>query len=198
MSTAAQQSILTPEDLLSLPDGDRYELVDGQLVERNLSTWSSYVAGRVYRLVANFTEPKHAGWPFPEGTSYQCFPNHPNKVRRPDFSFIQLDRLSAKQALEGGHIPIVPDMAVEVVSPNDLYYEVEIKINEWMTAGVRLLWIINPQTRNVRVFLDGGSSDAVQEKDEISGEDVIVGFRCRVSDFFLMPAEINGERQAVG
>jgi hypothetical protein len=64
-----------------MPDGDWYELADGQLVERKMSRGSSYVAGQVNYLVTAHVRPRRLGYPRPEGASYQCFPNHPSKVR---------------------------------------------------------------------------------------------------------------------
>nr|MCU0875078.1 Uma2 family endonuclease [Pirellulaceae bacterium] len=64
-----------PEDLLTMPDGDRFELVDGQLVERNKSKWSSYVAGNTYQLLRNLCDANHLGWVYLGGASYQCFPD---------------------------------------------------------------------------------------------------------------------------
>ena len=76
MSTVVDAGRLyTPEDLLSLSDGDRFELVDGRLVEMNVSLWSSYVAGDLYRRLGNHCRDHHLGWVLPEGTSYQCFPD---------------------------------------------------------------------------------------------------------------------------
>jgi Uma2 family endonuclease len=190
MSTAVSQTSYTPEDLLKMPDGDRFELVDGQLVELNMSAWSSYVAGRVHYLVSSHSMPHHLGWPFPEGTSYQCFANHPNKVRKPDFSFIALNRLSVEQAQAEGHTSVVSDLVTEVVSPNDTYYEVETKVKEWKEAAVRLLWVINPETRSVRAYRADGSDATLEEDDEISGEDVVPGFRCKVREFFLPPVPL--------
>ena len=177
----------TPEDLLSMPDGDRYELVNGNLVERNMSFWSSYVAGRLFGMLSTHCEANKLGWVVPEGTSYRCFPDERAKVRRADVSFLRLQRLSSEQALEEGHIPIAPDLVVEVVSPKDLYYEVEEKVNEWLGAGVRLLWVVNPRTRQVRVYRANGSDVILRENDELSGEDVVTGFRCRVGDLFQLP-----------
>jgi Uma2 family endonuclease len=191
MSTAGTQTRYTPEDLLRMPDGDRFELVDGQLVELNMSTWSSYVAGRVYRLVANHTESNHLGWPFPENTSYQCFSRYPTKVRRPDFSFIASGRLTLEQAREEGHGSVVPDLVAEVVSPNDTYYQVETKVKEWKEAGVRLLWIINPETNSVHIYRADGTDATLEETDEISGEVVVPGFRCKVLEFFLPPVPLS-------
>src|SRR5262249_4625054 len=83
---------LTPEDLLRMPDGDRYELVDGQLVEEQMSLWSSYVAGQVYWLLSQFNAAARLGWVLPE-TGYQCFPAGRVRVRRPDVSFLPLARM---------------------------------------------------------------------------------------------------------
>src|SRR5205823_3491725 len=117
MSTAATKTQYTAEDLLQLPDGDRYELVDGNLVERDVSFWSSYIAGVVYGLLDAFSRQNVLGWVVPEGTSYQCFPTLPRQVRKPDTSFIARDRLSVTRALDEGHLLLAPDLAVEVVSP---------------------------------------------------------------------------------
>ncbi len=140
MSTLATKPPYTPKDLLTMPDGDCYELVAGELVERNMSYWSSYIAGVVYRLLSTFCFENRLGWVTPEGTSFQCFPGDPQKVRRADLSFIRLDRLTSEMATAEGHMPIAPDLAVEVVSPNDLYYQVDDKTEEWLSAGAQLGW----------------------------------------------------------
>jgi Uma2 family endonuclease len=190
MSIADTKTRYTPEDLLTMPDGDRYELVDGELVERNMSTWSSYVAGQLFYLLLTFCRPRKLGWVYPEGTSYECFPAEPGRVRKPDDSFIRLERLSVAQAQAEGHLQVHPDLAAEVVSPNDRYYEVEHKVQEWLRAGTQLVWVINPQTCRVRVYRADGSETTLRETDELSGENVVPGFRCRVSELFLAPADV--------
>lgn len=102
MSTAAPLTRYTPADLLRLPDSEGYELLDGQLVERDRSLWSSYVAGRMYRLLSNHAPADQSGWVLPEGASYQCFPDAPNKVRRADVSFRSPGRRAG--ATPGGFI----------------------------------------------------------------------------------------------
>src|SRR5205814_792113 len=115
--------VYTPEDLLAMPDGDRYELVDGQLLEHEMSAGACRVAARVIRLLESFSSGKKCGLVLTSDTTYQCYADHPGRVRRPDVSFIAAGRLPREQ-LEG-HVRIAPDLAVEVVSPNDLAYEVE-------------------------------------------------------------------------
>src|SRR4051794_23371747 len=103
----------SPEDLLRMPDGDLYELVGGQLVERNMSTLASFVAGNIYKLVSDHCDHKEPGWAFPEGTSYQCFPDAPKKVRRADVSLFHWNRRTLADIQSEGHCPIAPDLAVE-------------------------------------------------------------------------------------
>jgi len=179
----------TPEDLLNMPEASRYELVDGQLVEREMSTWSSYVAGNVHWILKGYCQSRKLAWVFPADASYQCFPAAPQKVRRPDVSVIRLGRMSAEQVRSDGHNPIVPDLAVEVVSPNDLAYEVEGKVQEFLGAGCRLVWVVYPNVRTVDVHRAHGQGTSLRDTDDLDGEDVLPGFRCRVAELFQMPDE---------
>jgi Uma2 family endonuclease len=187
MSTATTIEQYTPEDLLSMPDGDAYELVDGRLVERKMSMLSSHVAGNAYELLKAHCRPARIGWVFPEGASFQCFPDDPKKVRRADASFISIKRLSAQQVETKGHSTIVPDLVVEVVSPHDSYNDVDEKLAEWLDAGAKLIWIVNPLLRQVRVNRPDQPERKLMEDDELSGEDVVPGFRCVVGDLFWGP-----------
>jgi Uma2 family endonuclease len=188
MKTAAAKKRYTPEDLLTMPDGDSYELVNGKLVELNVSMFSSYIAGIIYSLLHAYCEAKKLGWVFPVGTSFQCFPEDRRKVRKPDVSFIALHRLSVNQALVQGHGQVVPDLAVEVVSPKDLFAEVSTKVDEWLNAGVRLVWVVDPKQRTVTVYLPGTAGKVLREKDKLTGNKVIPGFRCQIGQFFRMPS----------
>lgn len=188
MATVDSTKQYTPEDLLHMPDGDRYELVDGQLVERNMSAWSSYVAGLLFALLFTFCRSRRLGWVFPDGTSYQCFADAPSKVRKPDVSFIELARMTVQQSQSEGHISIFPDLAVEVISPNDLAYDIDTKVQEYRTAGTRLVWIVHPQARRIDVFRFHGAPSILTENDDLDGEDVLPGFRCRGAELFQPPA----------
>jgi Uma2 family endonuclease len=188
MTTLATKQRYTPEDLLSLPDSKQYELVDGELVERNMGWESSWIGGRLYGFMFVYSESINAGWVAPGDASYQCFPGHPNKVRKPDASFIRLARLPAKER-PTGHCRIAPDVAAEVVSPNDFYEDVEEKVDEYLKAGVQLVWVVNPATKSVRVHRADGTVTDLNENQELSGEDIMPGFRCRVADLFVVPEE---------
>jgi Uma2 family endonuclease len=187
MITIATEKRYTPQDLLTMPDGDRYELVDGRLLEHKMSFCSSYVAGVILRLLQSFCHEHRLGWVLPEGASYQCFTAFPGRVRKADVSFIRLQRCSLAQATTEGHCPIAPDLAVKVMSPNDIAYEIDDKVREFLDAGVSLVWVVNPEQRTIEVHRAGGPGTILRENDELSGEEVIPGFRRRVGDFMQPP-----------
>jgi Uma2 family endonuclease len=129
------------------------------------------------------------GWALPSDAGYQCFPDDPNKVRKPDVSFIRADRLSVRDEPEGW-ATIAPDLVVEVISPNELFEAVAIKVNEYLAAGVPLVWVIDTATRKVYVYRREGRGEILADTDELSGEEIVNGFRCRVADLFTPPAGV--------
>ena len=183
MSTTTEKTRVTPEDLLAMPDGKNFELVNGELVERNMGWNSSWVGGRVHHKLSGFCDAHKTGLVAPGDASYQCFADAPEKVRRPDVSFLAKGRVPPVGQREG-HCRVHPDMAAEVISPNDSYVDVEEKVHEYLEAGVRLVWVINPQLRTVRVHRADGTITDLGDNDELTGEDVIPGFRVAVRDVF--------------
>jgi Uma2 family endonuclease len=183
MSIAETEILLTAEDLLSRPDGDAYELVDGRLVEHNMGAKASIVAGKIYgRLDAHCTA-NDLGWAVPPETGFLCFPGRPRLVRKPDAAFIRRGRLPNEEVPDG-YFSVAPDLAVEVVSPNDLFYEVHEKLFEYLGAGVREVWIIDPRSKVAWIHRPDGSARLIRGEQELEGGDVLPGFRCRVADLF--------------
>lgn len=188
MSTAETKTLYTPEDLLTMPDnGISYELVDGQLVERPMSVLSSLVGGILHHLLLAHCLANRLGLVWPQETSFQCFPDAPNKVRKPDTAYIRHGRITQEQVMTEGHCSVAPDLAVEVVSPNEEVYDLDQKVQEYLNAGVRLVWVINPQQHTVHVYRADGSTAFLREKGELDGEDVVPGFRVPVRDIFPSP-----------
>jgi Uma2 family endonuclease len=177
------ENTYTPEDLLSMPDGKNYELIDGRLVERNTSQLSSWVGGQLHFELNAFLRANPRGWVWPADLGYECYQDAPNKVRKPDVSFIRVARMPQGPTSEGyAHIP--PDLAAEVVSPNDLWSELQGKVEEYLAAGVALVWVIDPVSRTALVYRRDGTVSRLREADELSGEDIIPGFRCPLSSIF--------------
>jgi Uma2 family endonuclease len=186
MSTVEIVPVVTPDDLLNMPDGARYELIDGRLVKREMGFRSSFIGGRLFRWFGDHCERNGLGWSVPADCAYQCFPEDSNRVRRPDASFISFERLPVENPPEG-HCRVAPDLVVEVVSPRDFVYEIDRKVEEYLRAGVRLAWVVYPESRTVFVYRADGSIQGLREQAELDGEDVLPGFRCRVGDLFVRP-----------
>jgi Uma2 family endonuclease len=186
---SATVAVVTPEDLLRMPDeGKGYELVNGELKEMPVSTESSRVAGEVHFRLRSHCAGNPIAWVFPEGTSFRCFPGDRNRVRRADTSLILLDRMPLATYEDEGHCTTVPDLVAEVISPNDLAGEVEAKLAEWLDAGVKVVWVVNPTTRSVRVHGSSGYT-FLRASDTLTVPDVLPGFSVPVADLFRRPGE---------
>ena len=187
MSTFTSGTAITPEDLLNMADGKNYELINGDLVERDMGNESSEIAGRILILIGIFLRGRALGRLFMSDAGFQCFPLDPTRVRKPDVSFVRTGRLPGDHAAKGFD-RIAPDLVVEVVSPRDTAEEVEEKIDSWLGAGVRLVWVAYPSTQVVRVHrprsVGAGRVTDLAGADVISGEDVLPGFTCPVREFF--------------
>lgn len=177
---------VTPDDLLTMPDGELYELVDGQLVELPMSSIASVVAVKLAGCLDQFCESTDLGWVFGIDCGYQCFPEDPNRVRKPNVSFVRKERIPGG-ILSKGYLKVSPDLAVVVVSTHDLFSEVMEKVEQYLDAGVPLIWVIHPETRNAQVFRSSGSPSYLHEQDELQGEDAVPGFRLRLGDILPRP-----------
>jgi len=181
---APGEVVVTPDELLTVPDGKHYELVDGVPVERTMSLLASQVASNLNYFMVGHCKPNGLGWVLESSCGYQCFAWKPSLVRRPDVSFIERGRLPAESHWSEGYVTIPPDLAVEVTTPNDEVYKLEEKVEEYLRAGVRLIWVIHPEVRVIEVIRGDGSGYRLRAGDELSGEDVVPGFCCPVASLF--------------
>lgn len=182
----ASESPITIEQLLASAERGRFEIVDGQLEEVHVSNMSSAVAFKLGNILGNFCEANRLGLMLGADGYYVCFGESHLNARKPDVSFISGARITPGW-LDEGYSSIPPDLAVEVLSPNDKAYEVNQKIKEYLEGGVRLIWVIDPAVREVMVYRANGSTQRILETDSLSGEDVLPGFTCEVRAF-LLPA----------
>jgi Uma2 family endonuclease len=175
----------TPEELLEITDRPMPELIDGQLVEREpMGQQSDAVAANLLSAVHVFVKAHQLGVVNGAQGSYQIFPDQPKKVRIPDLSFTRRERLPGGKPAEG-HGTVAPDLAVEVISPNDIYVEVQEKVRDFLDdAGIRLIWVANPQTSDVHVYRSDGTVTFLRSGDVLDGGDVLPGFRCPLADLF--------------
>jgi Uma2 family endonuclease len=153
---------LTPDELLAMPDGDHYELIDGIPKEKRKGARSDEIAGMIASAVVTFVRQHRSGHVYGSKTGFRCFPN--DRVRKPD---------------------IAPELAVEVVSPNDTYEEVATKVMDYKSAKVKLIWVISPETKTVLIRRLDGTCSELNETGTLSGEDVLPGFTCPVTELFV-------------
>jgi Uma2 family endonuclease len=121
---------------------------------------------------------------FPASLGYRCFADDPDKVRKPDVTVVGAARLAALPEPNPGFMPIVPDLAVEVVSLHDTVHDLNEKLREYREAGFPLVWIVDPETRTVTIHPRGGRPRILTADDEIAAEEALPGFRCKVGELF--------------
>lgn len=182
MSDAPAASLMTADKLARLPDdGNRYELVEGRLLQMPPASFlSSVVAATILRIVSNFVVQHRLGVCAGADGGVRLR-SEPDTVRAPDVSFVRAERIPAG-GLVAGYWPGAPDLAVEVLSPSDRYPEVQRKVQEYLDAGTRLVWVVDPESRTATAFHPDGRSSFLSEDDALDGEDVLPGFRLPLSE----------------
>jgi Uma2 family endonuclease len=184
MTAVQPKSQFTPDDLVRMEDDGLFELVDGKLVEKQMGYLANWTAGRVTKVLSIHADKADLGVVVPE-QSFRCFPNEPERIRRPDVAFITASR--AVDLPDEGYLPIAPDIAIEVVSPTDLIYDLDEKLADYRSAGVKLVWVINPKSRTVRIHRPDHSVTELDESGMLTGESILPDFSVAVTEI-LPPA----------
>lgn len=185
MSTITQY--MTEDDLLRMPDdGNRYELVEGEL--RQMSP-TGYDHGRCTNNLSSMlgvhVRQNKLGDVLAAETGFIIGrkPDGRVTVRAADIAFVAKGRIPAN-ANTAKYLELAPDLIVETLSPSDTAFEVEEEIAAWLNAGVRLALTMNPASRSIMVYRLLHDIARLTDQDELDLDDVIPGFRCRVSEIF--------------
>jgi Uma2 family endonuclease len=188
MSVAAAPRPMTTEEMLALPeDGVERWLIRGQLREKPMTVrnrWHSRIMIRVGKLLDNWLDQQ----PEPRGSVLGGEAGV--RLRRTPDSTVGIDvvyisaEAAARQTDETTLIDGPPILAVEILSPNDTQEEIDEKIDDYLQAGVPLVWIINPRRRTVEIFRPGAEPEMVNVRQELSAEPHLPGFRVQVAQFF--------------
>jgi Uma2 family endonuclease len=158
------------------------ELIRGEIVEVTpTGRRHGRVTARIGWILAEFVESAGLGEALVGEPGFKL-ESDPDMVRAPDVAFIRGDRLEGVD--DRKYCPFAPDLAVEVVSPNDAFSAVEEKAAMWLSYGTRLVWVAEPELRKVFVYRPDGPRVDLAVDDEISGGDVLPGFSSPVSRFF--------------
>jgi Uma2 family endonuclease len=182
MSTATPPVRFTPDDLerASARDGKHYELIDGELKEKAVGFRELVIATRIAeRLNAHFYPA--TGVAAVEAVIY-CF-DRPDRGRKPDVVYVRMERLPGGQ-IPGGDLHLAPDLVAEVLSPSNGGIELEVKLDEYLGAGIPMVWIVNPDPRTIRVYRGDGTTRLFRSADVIENEPLLAGFRLVVGAVF--------------
>ncbi len=182
MTTKAK--LLTADDLLRLSSqGFRGELIRGELHE-TMSTGINHGRTVIKASVqlGNFIMPRQLGTLVGSDTGI-WLERDPDTVREPDIAYISAEKMPLDADIPG-YSEVVPDLVVEVRSPNNSLREIREKALMWLDFGVHLLWVAHPETRTVDVYGIGSSVLTLTEDDTLDGGEVLPGFSCPVRDIF--------------
>ena len=182
--TKERTKLLTADDLLRLySEGVHGELIRGVLCEKMGSGEEhGEIAGLLFHFLMSFVRPRRLGRLALTDVGVRLERN-PDTVREPDIAFISADK-RPRGIRNTGYVEVVPDLVVEVVSPNDRLVEINDKARMWLNYGVPIVWVVNPDTRAVEVHSVDGPVVTLTEADELDGGAVLPGFTCPVRDIF--------------
>ncbi len=179
-----EKRIWTDEEFMALNrDGHRYELVNGELIDMGSSgAKHGYVAVILISALFPLVLDKKLGALFDSSTAFKM--KNGNK-RAPDISFFAKDRLQGLTDIPAGFLEGAPDLAIEILSPNNTVEEINDKLVEYFENGSRLVWVINPYQHYVLVYRSAQEPECLlKSTDCLDGAEVVPGFSFSVADLF--------------
>ena len=183
-TTTTKAKLLTADDLLRLyGKGVRGELIRGVLSETMpTGTRHGKIVTKFILRLGNHVEPRKLGT-LTASDAGVWLERDPDTVREPDIAFFSADKMPLDADIPG-YAEVVPDLVVEIESPTDTRRTLNDKALMWLRYGVRLVWVVHPDTRTVDVHREGVPVAALSENDALDGMDVLPGFTCAVNEIF--------------
>lgn len=181
MSTL-EQAITTAAELLETPALGRCELIRGELVKMSPTGYEhGRLAAEIAGILRDFVKPRSLGTITGAETGF-LLERHPDTVRAPDVAFIRSERLPAKK--HRGFFEGPPDLAVEIFSLSDLASDVLSKAHEWLRAGCKTVWVVDPETETITIHESEARTSILGKSDTLSGGEVLPGFSVLIQDIF--------------
>ena len=181
MTTSTQY--VTADNLLQMERSGRYELVRGEL---RTIPFADNMHGRVAMMIGGslyaHVKANQLGSVYAAGTGF-LLARDPDTVRGPDVAFVRREGLEQVGDVEG-YWPGAPDLAVEVISHNDRYTEVEEKVFDWLEAGTLMVVLVNPKKRTATIYRSNDDIVVLSEDEMLRGDSVVEGWEVKVGAFF--------------
>ncbi len=177
--------LITADELLKMGDIGRCELIYGELVMMSpAGAEHGMVVARFNRYLSEFVEERKLGFAFGAETGFKLS-SDPDTVRGPDASYVRRQRVKGK--LTKKFFDGAPDLAVEVMSPDDTKREVADTKNAWLAHGATSVWIADPDTQTVVVHHSGEKPAVFSRGEKLTDERVLPGFTLEVDRIFKWP-----------
>lgn len=180
------------DEFLELGSRERFELINGERIPK-LSHLFGHddLVRMLFLLLHTYSIERQWGTAYSETTYALADPDDPNWVtglRIPDVMFFSGNRIDIYKAEHSDHrqrpLGLVPDFVIEIISPNDKVDELDQKIDSYLTDGVRLIWVLNPQRRKAVVHRPDAQPLHLSGNAVLDGGDVIPGFQVMLSKLF--------------
>lgn len=163
------------------PDGSQQELVRGEVITKPPPKGQHGICcSAINLLIGQFVKKQKLGFVVcnDAGTILE---RNPDTVRGPDVAFYSFQRVPR---VPEGCFEVAPDLAVEVLSPDSSFSQLQRKVEQYLNSGSSLVWVFDPDVRTVTIYRPKQQPETLEEKDTLSGEQVLPGFICRVADCF--------------
>ena len=168
---------------MSLPDDMLYEVVDGKIVEKTVGVYEADIATLLIEFLAPFVAAHRLGRVF--GETIFRIDQSKNLQRRPDVAFVSHARWPAqRRAPKVAVWDMVPDLAIEVVSPSNTADHVQEKIHEYFQAGVSRVWVVYPRQKEMYVYASPTQIQVLQLGQDLDGGELVPGFRLPLTALF--------------
>jgi Uma2 family endonuclease len=176
------EKLMTVEEFAQLPnDGKKYELVEGVLVEVcRPKPIHGKIQARLTRYLDAYVDEHKLGMVTNE-SGYITHRN-PDSLRGPDVAFISTERLGQHDLT--AYVPTAPDLVIEIVSEFDTPATVDTKVNEYLAAGAKLIWVVYPDAKRVGAYDDDGHYKGFDVNGVLDGGDVVPNFKLALKDIF--------------
>ncbi len=184
VTVATQPRKMTAEEFAQHYMGKRAELINGEVYEympagHRHGEVSLSIGSRIFQ----FVKRNRLGKAYGAETGFILRTAEGESVRAPDVAFIRKERIPEAGWSEA-FCPIAPDLVVEVISPSDSYPQLRQKIDQWLSAGVQVVWVIDPERRVVEIWRPDGTLKELKENDTLTGEPVLPDFQVVVKELF--------------
>ena len=179
--TATEADVLR---YLEAPRKRLCELIDGVLVEKPMGIKEGLLGAWISHLIWYFVEPKDLGLVFGADSPFRL---RLGLVRYPDVCFVSWERIPGEELPDDAIGKIVPDLAVEVLSRGNTEREIELKLDHYFEAGVRLAWVINPASETATTYSSRRKFKRLDAAGELDGGKVLPGFKLSLAELFARP-----------